>query len=427
MIVFQNPGLIDKDAISIVGISAKLPDAIGRFGTGIKYSIATILREGGSVTIWRGLEKIKLATRPRSIRDVDFHIVTMNGKNTGFATHMGQDWKPWMVLRELASNAMDEGGTYFQAEGEEAEAWSGFAGVVDTTTIIVEWDDLEAAYRNRGELFLEGDVLLENDDLRIVDKRVRYIYNRGIRVHELHKQDAAFAYDLKRYQMLTEDRTLLVPDQVKPAIAKALLRCEDEAILHRALYGNGGYESTLDFDQTDENYQRITPTRAFIDVCLSAREAGKLNNGSARKLLSKFLREEEASRTVGGGTRSHPVVEWLADNARALGFKPDDEKLQIVIVPELPGTAITLFEKGRIYILMEALEQDRSRIGLLQSFLMRLVEAELSYPTYEDGMGIVLPKLMAMRPALRDLIAAEERAAKEPAGGEAVEDDEVVF
>ena len=290
MIVFQNPGLIDKDAISIVGISAKLPDAIGRFGTGIKYSIATILREGGSVTIWRGLEKIKLATRPRSIRDVDFHIVTMNGKNTGFATHMGQDWKPWMVLRELASNAMDEGGTYFQAEGEEAEAWSGFAGVVDTTTIIVEWDDLEAAYRNRGELFLEGDVLLENDDLRIVDKRVRYIYNRGIRVHELHKQDAAFAYDLKRYQMLTEDRTLLVPDQVKPAIAKALLRCEDEAILHRALYGNGGYESTLDFDQTDENYQRITPTRAFIDVCLSAREAGKLNNGSARKLLSKFLR-----------------------------------------------------------------------------------------------------------------------------------------
>ena len=120
-------------------------------------------------------------------------------------------------------------------------------------------------------------------------------------------------------------------------------------------------------------------------------------------------------------------MEWLADNARALGFKPDDEKLQIVIVPELPGTAITLFEKGRIYILMEALEQDRSRIGLLQSFLMRLVEAELSYPTYEDGMGIVLPKLMAMRPALRDLIAAEERAAKEPAGGEAVEDDEVVF
>ena len=46
MIVFHNPGLIDLDAIRLMGASVKLPDSFGRFGTGFKYGLATVLRGG---------------------------------------------------------------------------------------------------------------------------------------------------------------------------------------------------------------------------------------------------------------------------------------------------------------------------------------------------------------------------------------------
>ncbi|WP_375188464.1 hypothetical protein [Sphingobium yanoikuyae] len=421
MIIFENPGLIDKDAISIVGISAKLPDSIGRFGTGIKYAFATILREGGEIVVYRGKEAIKIGTRKRNIREQDFAIVTMNGKNTGFATHMGRDWKPWMVLRELASNAMDEGGDYRQAESFDADAET----ADDKTIITVEWPDLEAAYRNRGELFIDGDVILKTDAVLIYDKRVRYLYYRGIRAHELPGgQAAAFAYDLRGYQHLTEDRTMLWPDNAKPPIAKAFLRCEDEAILRRVLFGNDGYEAHLDFDQHDENYEPIQPTRAFIDMCIEAREAGKLRNESAKKLLMKYLREQEADTTRSGRMNSHPVVDWLVGAAESLGFDIDEEKLKIVLVPELPGTATTLFEKGRIYILRDLVGEGQSRIGLLEQFLLRLTEAEIQYASFEHGMKFILPKLIATKPSLRELIDAEKAKAEEPFKEPA---DEVIF
>lgn len=423
MIVFQNPGLIDLAGIRIVGVSVKLPDSIGRFGTGIKYGFGTILREGGKISLYRGDRLHKISTRARMIRDQEFHIVTIDGKETGFSTGMGRDWKPWMVLRELASNAMDEEGSYHQVDAFDPAILAD-----DVTTIVVEWDDLDAAYRNRGELFLEGETILETDDVRLVDKRVRYIYNRGIRVHELPGgQSAAFAYDMKHTQLLTEDRTLLSPEAVKPAIAKAFLRCEDEIILRKVLFNNNGYENGLDFDQHDALWRKIEPTRAFIDMCIEAREAGKLQNESAKKLLMKFLREEEATRAVGGGINSHPVVDWLVDQASMLGFEIDEEKIKIVLVPELPGTATTLFEKGRIYILRAMMDPGQSRIGLLQQFLLRLIESELPYPTYEGGMKLVLPKLMAQRPSLREMIDAENKAKEESEEAGEMPEEDVAF
>lgn len=55
IISFQNPGLIEPEAFTTFGVSAKENDnPIGFFGTGLKYAIAIILRLGGKVEIWRG-------------------------------------------------------------------------------------------------------------------------------------------------------------------------------------------------------------------------------------------------------------------------------------------------------------------------------------------------------------------------------------
>ena len=73
MISFQNNGLIDIAAVTTMGVSVKEGDgAIGYFGTGLKFAIATILREGGEVTLWRGLEKHIFTATLLTVRGEDF-------------------------------------------------------------------------------------------------------------------------------------------------------------------------------------------------------------------------------------------------------------------------------------------------------------------------------------------------------------------
>lgn len=54
VVQFRTPGLIPLEAFDTMGISAKVGDhPIGRFGTGLKYAVAVILREGGIIRLFR--------------------------------------------------------------------------------------------------------------------------------------------------------------------------------------------------------------------------------------------------------------------------------------------------------------------------------------------------------------------------------------
>ena len=68
MIVFQNPGLIDMAAVTTMGVSVKNDGAIGYFGTGLKFAIATILRNKCALTIHRGLEAFAFTSEEITIR-----------------------------------------------------------------------------------------------------------------------------------------------------------------------------------------------------------------------------------------------------------------------------------------------------------------------------------------------------------------------
>ena len=83
MLIFRNPGLIDLEAVRTLGVSVKLPGSFGRFGTGLKFAIARILRGGGSITIYRGLEAHTLGTVDREVRGETFQIVTLDGEPMG--------------------------------------------------------------------------------------------------------------------------------------------------------------------------------------------------------------------------------------------------------------------------------------------------------------------------------------------------------
>ena len=109
---FQNPGLIDLRAIQIMGVSVKDTDnPIGYFGTGLKYAIATLLRNSQSITIWRGLEPYRFSASAENIRGKSFSVVRMNGEPLGITTDLGRNWQMCHAFREVYAHNLDERGT----------------------------------------------------------------------------------------------------------------------------------------------------------------------------------------------------------------------------------------------------------------------------------------------------------------------------
>lgn len=121
-IVHHTPGLLDTRSFTVMGMSAKpgTTTPIGQFGTGLKYSIAGLLRSGATVDIWVGREHWQFATETEDFRGSSFTRIYAWVRSWGglrrrrvllpFTTQLGPHWTWWMWLRELRSNTMDESG-----------------------------------------------------------------------------------------------------------------------------------------------------------------------------------------------------------------------------------------------------------------------------------------------------------------------------
>ena len=108
---FCNSGEFNPTAMLTFGVSAKEKEnSIGKFGTGFKYAVAVILREGGSIKVKSFDKEYIFTTKKETIRGKEFDVVYMNDQNAGFTTHFGTNWEPWMAFRELYCNMLDEEG-----------------------------------------------------------------------------------------------------------------------------------------------------------------------------------------------------------------------------------------------------------------------------------------------------------------------------
>lgn len=122
MISFITPTPLPIEAATTMGVSVKESDgAIGKFGTGLKYAVAGILRLNGKVEIQIDGEMFKFVAVDSDIRGKTFRIVHCNDIPCGFTTDLGKHWKPWQLFRELASNALDEGGRWAAGNAPASE------------------------------------------------------------------------------------------------------------------------------------------------------------------------------------------------------------------------------------------------------------------------------------------------------------------
>lgn len=118
--MIRNRGHIVVEDLYLIGSSSKRGDTskIGMFGSGWKYALACLMREGIAIQIFSGTTKINVSTIGVEHRDRLVQAITINGHITSMTTEMGPDWKTWMAIREIVSNAIDEGDSIIDIDSD---------------------------------------------------------------------------------------------------------------------------------------------------------------------------------------------------------------------------------------------------------------------------------------------------------------------
>lgn len=226
MISFITPSLLPIQAALTMGVSAKADDAIGRFGTGLKYAIAGILRLGGEISLSIGIEHYRFTTVPCVIRNKTFQIVHCNKQPCGFTTELGKHWEPWQLFRELASNTLDEGGRWQAGNVPDAE---------DTTVIRVKCHEVEESEQVEHVFMPNSTRCIQSyNGAEIRYGASRYYYYKGIRAGSFPVEAPVTINVLQG--RLSEDR-LLDQSNVQLAIARTFATAEafDTGIMDEAI------------------------------------------------------------------------------------------------------------------------------------------------------------------------------------------------
>jgi hypothetical protein len=284
MILFENPGAIDMRAAITLGASVKVSsNPIGLFGTGAKYSIAVILREGGKITIFSGRKKHEFTTARRKIRGQPFKMIMHNGQELQLTTDYGKTWAPWQAFRELYSNVLDEGGSARLVEDGEP-----IKGEPGTTRIYVEGAGMDDLLANKADTFLEGEPLYRLPGVDVFAGESNLVYYRGLRAHEI-KERSRFTYSLTQRTDLTEDRTIKYGILVPGWITKAIVECDCAELIEAALTAKDGFEST--FDYKDASSAKISKT--FLRVASRLKAESAIRARGAVHLFTQAARTQE--------------------------------------------------------------------------------------------------------------------------------------
>lgn len=355
-IIFHNPGEIDIRGACIAGLNAKQDEtAIGFFGTGLKYGIASILRWQGDITIWSGTTKHEFTLEALDFRGKDFQQIVMTSTTSdgvctrtqlGFTTEYGKKWEAWQVFRELYSNAKDEGGTVY-ASGDEF-------GMPGFTTIVVQCPEVEALFSMRDEIILpEGLLTSISEDFAIKDKPSKFLYFKNVRV--LDRQTIC-TYNLNSGAELTEDRTLQSTWHYSYRLTQHLLALTDTEVLYKILSApSGTYESTLDWDHFTHD-----PSDQWLNMAeLIFKSNPKALNASAREMLLKH-RKNLAEAPLFQPTKMQSKMLERAKQLVKLMDMPVDN--YVIELRDLGKNVLGKFEDGKIILGRGVFEQGTKQV-----------------------------------------------------------------
>lgn len=249
-ILIQNDGVIDSNSFELIGASTKRNSTgkIGFFGSGLKYSIAYMMRNNIEFHIFAGENEVIFTTKDETFRGETFQRIVIDGKETSYTTTMGPTWTAdWFVIREIYCNAIDEENCQLIKETENINPSEGKTRIyIEITQKMSEVIGNFESYfsQDREPFFVSNDVYtcaLGNTDGNnppvnqpciVYEKTSGVIYRRGIRVSVI----SGLIYDYGfEFVNINEDRTASQQDYIAYAICDMVLLFENENYIYNIL------------------------------------------------------------------------------------------------------------------------------------------------------------------------------------------------
>lgn len=195
MLYIQSRGEIDPNALTLMGASVKDEGGIGEFGSGWKYSIACLLRNKLALRIWSGTREIAIAQKAAEFRGESFNVIYVDGARTSITTRTGPKWNVRDAVREIWSNALDEGGAKHSTAPLTPEP--------GTTTVAIELtDEIKAMLCSWSQYFCKDEpALFECMYGRILKLPIQNFYRRGVWICEDRDAIGHFSYDFKDFNL----------------------------------------------------------------------------------------------------------------------------------------------------------------------------------------------------------------------------------
>lgn len=373
-IVFANPGVLDPRCITTLGVNVKEhpESAVGWFGTGLKYAIAVLLREGCEVRIFSGGSVYDFETTKEEVRGKEFQFIWMwkgkphgTAQRLGFTTELGKNWDLKAAYRELHSNCLDEGG----AGGlEENSLCSLSAAKADWTYIFVTGGAFSAVHHARDEFILPREkltLLYSFPHCEIYAGRSTHAFYRGFAVCKL-PQPAAFTYNILEWLPLTEDRTVNEYYVRKEIIRAIACSAAPDFLIEDAITRKESFEQRLD---ATEHPWSAPLSENFLSVLGKvARDRPLEINEYMQKLHNTVSKSDPDYAPAELTGKQKRLLADCIELAELAGFAV--RTYQIKVVKELGDGILGLAKNGKIWVAEEGLaSKELLLMILLEEFI----------------------------------------------------------
>lgn len=325
---FANPGEVPLNAFKLLGASTKrnVDGKIGFFGTGLKYAVALMLREGIGFKAFIGDKEVKFGVRNSDFGGIKVGVITVNNEKTSMTTDAGINWQPWFAIREIYSNALDEGGSMEVTDSITPEAGK--------TKIYVEMSDkLGDISRNWQAYFTMKREALEEIKVgdnwyRILPKREGEtqftLFRRGIRVAKAGNIDSLFDYDVSKVS-INESRVVEHDWEGRQRAAEALAQATDASII--SMFVRSWTQPLLEHEDRfwyylfDDNWM-LNASNSFSPTWLEVLKPYRLvpsnmtgfygvttkTIGLPEKLLDRLYKQFGDELTIEGKSKQHYMI-----------------------------------------------------------------------------------------------------------------------
>ncbi len=202
----QNNGELDIRLVALMGGTTKQNDKfkIGKFGTGLKYTLAFLYRNNVDFKCFSGTNEVKIHIERETIGESEFEIICINGNRTSITTQMGAEWTSWMIIRELWCNALDEGGSFkeniFAHKDNSDASTDKLIGEENKTTFYIQiTPEINEVLENWDSYFIHRfEPIWENDMFAIYPSKGNLkLYKHGVLIYQQIDTKSVFNYDIK--------------------------------------------------------------------------------------------------------------------------------------------------------------------------------------------------------------------------------------